>query len=190
METITACENVCRDFSWLKPYAPAFIAGVTALLIAFVAYPWQKQKDRKLKEHSEKLAAYQRFVRSLTEHHSLIANSIYLGEDGGISDAYPSVVAASYELIFYAPPDVIAACQQYLEKLLSYQTFALGHLGSERHQISSKDHPTGREAFVPSQMARRAAILTIRKDIANEAEAVSEKAIRAFFTMTPDEEKS
>ncbi|SFE76217.1 hypothetical protein SAMN04488523_11063 [Sulfitobacter brevis] len=169
--------------------AAASIASATALLVAFVAYPYQKKKDRNLKEHSEKLAAYQRFVTSITAHHSLLASSLYEGEDAGILDAYPKVVASSYEVIFYGPPYVISACQQYLKSLLEYQNFVLGKLGSKKHASASVGHPEGRDAFKPSQKARRAAILSIRKDITNETEQAAQEAINAFFTMTPVEEK-
>jgi hypothetical protein len=170
--------------------AAATVASATALLVAFVAYPYQKKKDRKLKEHSEKLAAYQRFVIAITAHHSLLASSLYEEEDAGIVAAYPSVVAASYEVIFYGPPDVISACQKYLQTLLEYQNYVLGKLGSEKHASASKKHPEGRDAFVPSQKARRAAVLAIRKDIAGETDEAALKAINAFFTMTPVEEET
>ncbi|WP_418095135.1 hypothetical protein [Sulfitobacter sp. SBS6] len=170
--------------------AAALVAAGTALLIAFVAYPYQKKKDRKLKEHSEKLAAYQRFVFAVTSHHSLLASSLYEEEDRGIIAAYPNVVAASYEVIFYGPPGVISACQKYLETLLEYQNYVLGALGSEKHARASKEHPKGREAFIPSQRARRLAILAIRKDITDETEEAAQVAINAFFTMTPVEEET
>lgn len=169
--------------------AAASMASATALLVAFVAYPYQKRKDRKLKEHSEKLAAYQRFVFAITAHQTLLASSLYEKRDGGILVEHPRVVAASYEVIFYGPTAVISACQKYLQALLEYQNYVLGQLGSEKHKSASAGHPTGKHAFVPAQKARRDAILAIRKDITDESEMAAIEAVNAFFTMTPTEEK-
>ncbi|MFT5341346.1 MAG: hypothetical protein ACI9BH_000556 [Paracoccaceae bacterium] len=64
METITACENVCRDFYWLESYVPTLIAAVTALVIAFAAYPWQKKKDWDNELRREQREAYRDFIEA------------------------------------------------------------------------------------------------------------------------------
>jgi len=65
-ETITACENICRDFFWLRdawPWlGPSLIASATALLIAFRAYAWQKSKDRAVELRREQRQAYREFI--------------------------------------------------------------------------------------------------------------------------------
>ncbi|WP_083098550.1 hypothetical protein [Pseudophaeobacter leonis] len=61
VEVMTACENVCRDFEWLggfSDWGPALLASTTAFIIAFYAYPWQKERDRKLQIALEQRTAY------------------------------------------------------------------------------------------------------------------------------------
>jgi len=66
-ETITVCENICRDFSWLGEWMPALLAASVALLIAFGAYSWQKKKDRELQLQLERRSLYGKFARTSRE---------------------------------------------------------------------------------------------------------------------------
>ncbi|AQS49303.1 hypothetical protein BMG03_17020 [Thioclava nitratireducens] len=180
----------------LPDAAAGIVAATAALIIAFVAYPWQKARDRELKQHSEKLAAYQRFVSEITKHHSLVATTWYNDGNKAVQNdeawkpiiaAYPGVVSSSYDLIFYAPADVIEACQEYLEAVLAYEVMVLGPLGLEKQERSAKKYTGDLGTFKAAQRARRRAILAIRKDISDEAPEVSEEAINAFFVLTPAE---
>ncbi|OWY16131.1 hypothetical protein B6V73_13185 [Thioclava sp. JM3] len=74
METITACENVCRDFSvlispevfqGLLTLAAAFVAGLFARHIATNVYPVQKEKDRDLKIDEEKREIFRDYLKSV-----------------------------------------------------------------------------------------------------------------------------
>ncbi|WP_417700519.1 hypothetical protein [Pseudophaeobacter sp.] len=61
VEVMTACENVCRDFGWVGDFSdwgPTLLASATAFIIAFYAYPWQKERDRKLQIALEQRVAY------------------------------------------------------------------------------------------------------------------------------------
>lgn len=73
VEVITACENVCGDFGWLVPDDPriiqgfltvvaAIIASCTAIYIAQVVYPKQKEKDHALDWRAEKRALFRQFL--------------------------------------------------------------------------------------------------------------------------------
>lgn len=69
-EVMTACENVCRDFSWLVALAdwgPTLLTCLVALFIAFFAYPWQKKRDRKLQIELEQRAIYRDMVASIDD---------------------------------------------------------------------------------------------------------------------------
>ncbi|CUH88167.1 hypothetical protein PH5382_02099 [Phaeobacter sp. CECT 5382] len=65
VEVMRACENVCRDFSWLGKFSdwgPALLASSVALIIAFYAYPWQKERDRKLQIQLEQRGVYRDLI--------------------------------------------------------------------------------------------------------------------------------
>lgn len=163
----------------------ASIASLTALVIAFVAYPWQKKKDRDLKIHSEKLAAYQHFIRELTEFHIMTATKNFVkGDTDALTSRYPQAMAASYALIFYAPKDVIVKSQLYVDALFDLFSFSLQRLRKE--EILDDSHLARmEELFDATSKARRAAVLAIRKDVNDELESASEEAINAFFINTP-----
>lgn len=75
-EVISACENVCRDFSWVFLSDPrilqgictllaAGIAGGIALYIAIKVYPKQKEVDRQHQIKLEQRKAYEELVQLL-----------------------------------------------------------------------------------------------------------------------------
>lgn len=84
-EVISACENVCRDFSWVTGLGqfsvPALIGSATALLIAFVAYPWQKAKDQAFQLRKEQRVAYRDFIDAWMDVQRQINLSKRLADD-------------------------------------------------------------------------------------------------------------
>ena len=68
---MTACENVCRDFSWmgsaLLAFLPAIVVSFTALFIAIKLYPKQKKLDRNLQVEAEKRRAVSKLIAALDE---------------------------------------------------------------------------------------------------------------------------
>lgn len=112
METITACENVCRDFSWLNIFGPwvgpATIAAITALIIAFIAYPWQKQKDRDLQILAEKRKLYAEFLNSLAEYEIRSQKMTEtFAELQHIHDQSYTCMSCIQKMVLYAPKTVI-----------------------------------------------------------------------------------
>lgn len=79
IESMTICENVCCDFSWVGKWAPAIIAATTALLIAFVAYPWQKQKDRDQKVDEERRHAVANLILKIEALMAKVKGSALVG---------------------------------------------------------------------------------------------------------------
>lgn len=171
-------QNLAEDFGWIPGFLDAtapLIAAITALLIAFVAYPWQKSRDRTLKINEEKRAAYQRFLRATTEHQMRLSASLRHKHDYGIGESTPKAIAMSYELVTYAPKDVIEICQRYVATLYVFEEQVWSLL---RGEVESVDYE---EAYKASRLARRNAVLAIRKDVTGETDAGAEAAIAAFF---------
>lgn len=167
----------------------ALIAAVTALIIAFFAYPWQKRKDRELKIHNEKLIAYRKFVSAVTEHHLLLG----ISSSGNITHetilaVSPQFLAAGYELLLYAPKEVAIECQKYHAAVLDYHFHTLANLGLESYERVRKAHATRVDAAKTAQRVRRSAILAIRADVMEESSAASTEVINAYFVATPIEE--
>ena len=174
-------QNLAEDFGWIPGFLDAtapLIAAITALLIAFVAYPWQKSRDRALKINEEKRAAYQRFLRATTEHQMRLSASLRHKHDYGIGDSTPKAIAMSYELVTYAPKDVIEICQRYVATLYVFEEQVWALL---RGEVAEVDYEA---AYKASRLARRNAVLAIRKDVTGETDAASEAAISAFFGET------
>ena len=174
----TAVQNLAQDFHWFPGFIDAtapLIATATALLIAFVAYPWQKTRDRHLKMNEEKRAAYQRFLRALTEHQMRLAACIKHRKDFGIGELGPEAIAMSYELVTYAPKSVIEVCQVYVSTLYVLEEQVWSYI---RGEVESLDYET---VYRPSRIARRNVVHVIRKDIGQEADEEAAEAVAAFF---------
>lgn len=63
-ETITVCENVCRDFSWVNPFL-GFVANlvpVAGLIWAINAYYRKRKDDRDEEDRRERRKAYRDFL--------------------------------------------------------------------------------------------------------------------------------
>jgi hypothetical protein len=90
--------------------AAAGMGSLTALAIAFIAYPWQKNRDRSLAVQTEKRAIYAEFIRTFSSlskesWRSMPTPHYY---DHKIRDMFPV-------LHLYAPLNVIEACYQAFE---------------------------------------------------------------------------
>ncbi len=75
-ETITAWDNISRDFSWMTNLDPRVIQGLLTFLSAATAalvalhiarkiYPIQKDKDRDIKIDEEKRVVYRDFLKNI-----------------------------------------------------------------------------------------------------------------------------
>lgn len=178
---LTAWQNIAEDFAWVGPFldtAGPLIGMLTALVIAFVAYPWQKNRDRSYALREEKRASYQRFLRAVTEHQLRLANSFKHRHDYGIGDSTAKAMAVSYELVVYAPPSVIDTCETYLSALFELEDHVMAVLNGT---AEPGDYGA---VYMPSRVARRDAVLAIRADIADETFEASERAVAAFFGET------
>ncbi|WP_170332523.1 hypothetical protein [Ruegeria arenilitoris] len=120
-EVITACENVCRDFSFMRHFGPwigpALLASATALIIAFRAYPWQKQLDRSFELDVEKRRAYAAFFASLID----LFGKAHAGDSRAFVDALVVSRKCFNSLVFYAPEEVVSACRDVIDKILEYR---------------------------------------------------------------------
>ena len=158
VEVISACQNVCRDFSFLRyvgPWiGPALLASATALVIAFRAYPWQKQLDRGFELDIEKRRAYAAFFESLID--------VFREAENGNSDAYQEALIENRKcfnsLVFYAPSKVVYACRQVLEKVMEYR------------EVSEESPGGDKEAFDEALKLELSAIKVAREDIAPDDE--------------------
>ncbi|WP_417606564.1 hypothetical protein [Primorskyibacter flagellatus] len=76
--TAVACLILIGSFAYcLAPKSASgyIIGSITALLVAFVAYPWQKKRDRELKLGEERRSSYRRFIEKCTSARDLIASA-------------------------------------------------------------------------------------------------------------------
>lgn len=86
--------------------AAASVGSLTAILIAFVAYPWQRRRDRMLQIQTEKREAYSEFLSDFSKLEPLI-----WGWDSP-QEAFRLTLKSSFsKLYLYAPTQVIDACE-------------------------------------------------------------------------------
>jgi hypothetical protein len=166
----------------------ATVGSLTALTIAFLAYPWQKAKDRHQLLKSEKREAYRRFSEEANGYFARCALGIKIEEGPELQEHYIRVVAVSSDLIVYAPKEVIEACQKYSQRLFEFSDF----MGSVRklpgYEVQDFTQEDKLKLYSEVKRARRRAMVSIRIDLNENDEAEANEAVNAFFVLTSDDE--
>ena len=164
--------------------AAASIGSCSALLIAFVAYPWQKRKDRQQQLLHEKRDAYRRFSEEANGYFARIALGAKIHDLGQQQEHYLRVVAVSSDLIIYAPKEVIESCQRYSQTLFEFSDvvgFDRGLVGyTKKKSILDR-----KSLYKEVKQMRRAAMIAIRKDLADKKNGEATDAVSAYFVLTP-----
>lgn len=193
-ETITACENICRDFSWLGEWMPAAIAASTALLIAFVAYPWQKRKDRELQKESERREVYRLFWEATNEHFTNVHRALTRKDLTGLNVSHSHVVAKSAGIVIYASStksnNSLEACRRFYQRLLEYETQVKAACGDEfsKKYVERHKERYPKDLYSQLKQERKKALISIRRDL-GESEDTAKKAADTYFVLTPREEE-
>lgn len=106
---------VCFAPEQARGYA---IASATALFIAFVAYPWQKARDRANELGKEKREAYRRFFRATLDVRQVIFDAKFSSENearaavSAVIEAKTNYDGAVSELCISASQSVVAAAEK------------------------------------------------------------------------------
>ncbi|MCK8464519.1 hypothetical protein MUY35_11715 [Aliiroseovarius sp. S1339] len=115
----------------------ATIGSGTALFIAFVAYPIQKRRDRRLLVETERRHAYRRFVTEAVGYSRIRTDS---GSE--LEETIRGLASAAHELALYAPPEVMRLAKNYIysETVLQAKKSALPkeewkNLGHNPHEV-------------------------------------------------------
>lgn len=183
VETISACENVCQDFSLLKilfsqgglTFLAALLASGMALFIATKVYAEQKCIDRDNERLSEKREAYIRFLRAITRYQLVLASSYLERKNQGIEAVNTIAISEIYSLVVYAPKEVIRICSLYVDTLYAFERKTLRVIEDDNIKRNYK------EDYKPSSLGREQAMLAIRRDLVDEEPSNAEAAIDAFF---------
>ncbi|WP_417259709.1 hypothetical protein [Celeribacter sp.] len=116
-ETITACKNICRDFSWLGQFTDwvPFFSAVVVVIGGTIAYRGQKKVDRNERQHEEKRLAYAAFLAAYSEY----AIDAHASGEGtiGKSEVTKMTLAASL-VTMYAPIEVSDLVRELLKQPL------------------------------------------------------------------------
>ncbi|WP_170526120.1 hypothetical protein [Ruegeria arenilitoris] len=177
------------------PMAATAIIGVTgALIVAFVAYPWQKNRDRTLQKENERREIYRRFLQAANGHYAVLTLAHQSKNSEGIKDSYLSLVTGAADLAAYAPAneenDVLKACQRYHQRLLEYGTVVEAVCGDERAKKFIEKNPDRYPKNLSSlvKKERRRAFVSIRMDL-GETKSEAEHAATVYFVATPREDE-
>ncbi len=171
----------------------AIIASVTALLIAFVAYPIQKNRDRKLQKEQERRSIYRDFWEATNRHFSMVHVASIKKEIDELSESHMDLVSKASGIVLYAEADednnVLELCRKYYQILLEYETDVkakCGHQKSKSFVDANPDRYTG-NIFEKVKIERRKALLALRKDL-GDSQRKADFAADSYFIYTPREE--
>lgn len=173
--------------------AGAALASVTALTIAFVAYPIQKWLDRRLQKEQERRGIYRDFWEATNRHFSMVHHVLVAKDTDGLTESHVDLVAKAAGIVLYARvkkrQNTLEACRSYYQRLLEYETYAkanCGHEPSKRFIKKNADRYSG-NPYEKVKVERRKALLALRRDLGDSARK-ADQAATSYFVYTPREE--
>ena len=98
--------------------AAATIASVTALLIAFVAYPWQRALDRKNEVLRERRAAYADFIEQYTRARIAVVEAKHDFEDDRVIAAHQDLLVSQKKLSVIASDAILEMANDLQSRFL------------------------------------------------------------------------
>lgn len=122
---------------------PALIASGTALAIAFVAYPWQRNRDRQLKLADEKRESYRDFFSRFESFRLAHGTSDNYRSDNSVRESESQLAAATIKLALVASPDCLKMCSDMRKALRRYHFLAEQTTEAINELIKSDTRPPG-----------------------------------------------
>ena len=128
VEVMTACENVCRDFGWIFDVDPRIIQGfltflaglsasIAALIVAFVAYPWQREKDRVFELQREQRSVYREFITTMNNFFTAI-----IGQKTEQATEQQMVLhKVASDFLCFSSTEAAAAARVYIDAMQRYR---------------------------------------------------------------------
>lgn len=192
-ETITAWENVCRDFSWLGRIDPRVVQGILTLLAALVAsataiyiakwvYPQQKNIDRRNEVFNEKREAYRKFLTAMNSLYTAVLDKDKAGALTRMLDLH----AVASDMACFASPEVAVFARDYLDKVQKFRSIAFA-LTPEGKLKSQKEWS---KAKAEAEQARVKVIAAIRMDLFEGSAIETQSVVAAFFPKSYKGEES
>lgn len=149
--------------------AAALVASLTALAIAFLAYPYQKKLDRDLQLKLETRRVYEGFFSAANAYLSALMSAHYRRDPKApvlqsFDAIYLDLLRHQEGMAFYGSKAVVEQCFRYADCLHIYRSHIrkeldLGGLSREARQVESIN-----QAFLFCQEARRLALAKARSD--------------------------
>lgn len=163
----------------------SLVASATAVGVALVVYPYQKDLDRKQQHKNEKRAAYRQFAQQANSFFGRAALANKSSDVDAHTEHYLRVIAASAELVIYAPKEVIVACQEYAMVVFEYSEL-LGAI-LKREGYKKREGVDRKELYQRAKRKRKAAMIALRGDLEDDGLGDPVEAMNAFFVLTEDE---
>jgi hypothetical protein len=133
----------------------AGLASLTALVIAFGAYRWQKQQDRKLQLQLEKRRAYDEFPSAASEYFTALIMARNMRN--AAADVLGSGNAFHFDmekrktsLACYGVPDVLEQCYRYADCLDIYRSHLDRELNATPEPPGCDGRNLGRGTYLPA----------------------------------------
>ena len=145
------------------------MASATALLIAFGAYRWQKQQDRRLQVQLEKRKAYNEFLSAASDYFTALIMARN-ARDGGAevlrsaNTFHFSMEKHKSSLACYGTPEVLEQCYRYADCLDIYRSHLNKELNDRRLSRLAAGVESLSEAHAFLHDARMRAIVLARSD--------------------------
>lgn len=154
---------------------------MTGLVIAFVAYPWQKRKDREMKIAEEKRIAYQRFFETSEMFFAKLRAAAFDKEAELPDDEFGRLEVAKAELAFRGANAAVDACADFSQCLKDYRRCVKLCRGKDASIATERARDI---VYRKANEARLVAILAARADAGTYGtESASEPTVRKLFMM-------
>ncbi|WP_210529399.1 hypothetical protein [Rubellimicrobium arenae] len=149
--------------------AAALVASATTLLVAFLAYRYQKEQDRRLQLQSERRKVYDGFFAATTDYYLALRialrDSDHAAEVLENGSRYHFALLRSQEsLAYYGEKPVIDQCFRYVACLDILRSHIRAKMGLGQLSVPARQAESLREAFTFCRDARIRSLAEARAD--------------------------
>ncbi|WP_170589399.1 hypothetical protein [Ruegeria arenilitoris] len=160
----------------LLTLAAAASASITALVVAFFAYPWQRQRDHEFELRREQRTSYREFLGVMNR----LFTAIIRQDDEEASREQMHLHQVASEFLCFSSKESAVAARDYINAVQKYRkaTFQKSKLKQNDADTWRKERRQAREDCV---IARRKMLCKMRADLTGEDASFSEGIMRAHF---------
>lgn len=163
----------------------AVVGGAVALTIAFVLYPWQKERDRELKVDEERRVSLRNYIRAAEDYYTELSRLARANLYVQPQKVFDNLNSAKAEASLFSSGPVLLACRDLQQALIAYHSAVRAFLETRGTDAEPRNKKTMDEKYAAVKPALLAMLLTSRASLsADSLEKEEEDALKHLFRIS------